>query len=177
MDEEALAGLQAPALEDIGPDGEEGLGDRARLGERQAPGGGQGIALVDHSIFGIAAAGDEGADGRADRKAAGTFALGDHRAGEFETGDVGGAGRGIVAALALQHVGTVDAGSRDGDEDLAGAGLRHRARFRPEDFGPAGCRHADRRHRLGKDGHGGVSSFGASQRDCGRNLASVPRAV
>ena len=154
MDEEGLTGLQAAALEDIGPDGKEGLGDRTGLGERQALGSGQGIALVDHGVFGIAAAGDEGADGCSNRKAIGTLALRHHRAREFEAGNVGSARRRVVAALTLQNVGAVDAGGSDGDQDLAGAGLGDRACFRPEDLGAAGGRHADRRHRFGNARHG-----------------------
>ena len=46
MHEQRLARLQAAALEDVGPDGEEGLGERRRLDHGEAGRDGQGVGLV-----------------------------------------------------------------------------------------------------------------------------------
>ena len=150
---EALALLQSAALEDIGPDGEIGLGDGAGFLQRQPGGNRQGIVLMDHGVLGVAAAGDERADLVADLVARDAFAEGDDPAGDLQSGNVGGAGRRGIATHALQYVGSVDAGDRDMDQDLAGTGLRHRALLWFQDFRAAGGIETDGGHGLGQGGH------------------------
>ena len=64
-------GLQPAALEHIGPDGEEGFGQGRRLDHRQARRAGQALRRRGRAVFGIAAAGHQGADLVADFAPAG----------------------------------------------------------------------------------------------------------
>ena len=82
----------------------------------------------------------------------------DDAARDLEPGNVGGARRRRIFALALQHVGPVDAGGLDRDQHLARAGMRHRPCRRRSISGPPGARDLDRGGGGGKAGHGGRSS-------------------
>ena len=63
MDEEALAGgLSPPRIEDIGPDGEEGLRQAGRLAQLHAGGHGERMGGRRGGVFGIAAAGQQRTD-------------------------------------------------------------------------------------------------------------------
>jgi hypothetical protein len=75
-----------------------------------------------------------------------------HLAGGFEAGEVGGVGRRRVGAHALQHVGAVDAGSGDLDEDFLGLELRQRTLGDLQDLGAAGLADLDDPH-LGGELH------------------------
>ena len=92
---------------------------------------GSGSALLSctAAVFGIAAARRQRADPVADAPALHARADGRHLAGDLEAGQVGGAGRRRIGALALQHVGPVDAGGAHPDQDLALARPRHVALF------------------------------------------------
>jgi hypothetical protein len=63
VDQHRLARPRIAALEQVGPDGEEGLGQRRRFDHLSAARHGQALARRRGAIFGIAAAGDERADG------------------------------------------------------------------------------------------------------------------
>jgi hypothetical protein len=63
MDEEPFAAAQAPAHEDIGPDGEEGLAERCRLGHAHTRRHRQRVILMRERIFRIAAPGQKRGDG------------------------------------------------------------------------------------------------------------------
>jgi hypothetical protein len=127
-----LAGLRAAALEEVGPDGEEGLGQGRRLDHREAGRHRQALALGRDAILGIAAAGDERADRLALSRAPGDGA------GDFEPGNGRRPRRRRVEAAALHHVGPVDPGRRDRISTSPGPGFRHRPLDRLQHFGPAG---------------------------------------
>ncbi len=113
-------GCSAAALEDVGPDGEEGLGNAGRLDHREALRDRQGIRLVRRRSIRHSRRRDQRADPRRRLVKAGDARPGRHDlAGDLEARDVGRAGRRRIAALPLQHVGPVDAGRVDLDQDLA----------------------------------------------------------
>ena len=58
-----------------------------------------------------------------------------------------------LVALALDHVGAIDAGVGHADQPLARAGRRHRALGGPEDLGRAAGAMVDVTHLLGDLGH------------------------
>ena len=93
MDERGLALHGEGALEQIGPDGEQGLRHRRRLDHRQRRRHGQALADRRGGIFGIAAAGDQRADRLADQLARHFLAGRRDDARHFEAGDGGRAGR------------------------------------------------------------------------------------
>ena len=78
-------------------------------------------ALADRRdrIFGIAAAGEQGADRLADQLGGHVLAGRGDDARDFEAGNRGRAGRRRIEAAALQHVGPVDPGRGDLDQHLA----------------------------------------------------------
>jgi hypothetical protein len=59
MHQQRLAGFEAAAVEDIGPDGEIGLWNGRRLDRRETGRDRQRVAFVDDAIVGVAAAGDQ----------------------------------------------------------------------------------------------------------------------
>jgi hypothetical protein len=156
MDEEGLAALQPPALEDVGPDGEEGFGNDGGLDHREALRRGQALTGRRDAIFRVAAAGDEGAEAvaglplhaGADR---------DDAACDLQPGNVGDAGRGVVAPHSLQHVRPVHPGRVDLDKHLAGAGRGGRALRGFQRLRPAGRGDLDGVHGVG-EGHGASSA-------------------
>jgi len=62
VDKEAFARLQPAAHDHVGPDGEAGFGQAGGFFHRHPVGDGQGVGFGGADIFGIAAAGEEGAD-------------------------------------------------------------------------------------------------------------------
>ncbi len=126
MHQEGLARLQTPAIEDVGPDGEEGLGNGAGLGRIHAAGKGQALRRGRRAEFGIAAARHQRTGLIADLPAAYIGAQRHDTARDLQPRNVGSARRRAIAALALQHVGPVDAGGGDLDQHLTRARLGHR---------------------------------------------------
>ena len=124
VDEDRLARLQLAALEHVGPDGEERLGDARRLDRREALRDRQALLVRNGGACRVAAAREERADRIADRPAAHVRAERGDDAGDFETGNVGRARRRRILAEALQQIGAIDARGRDVDQDLAGGGNR-----------------------------------------------------
>ena len=107
-----------------------------------------GQALADRrgGIFGIAAAGEQGADRLADELGRNPLAGRGDRSGHFQPRNGGRAGRHRVEAAPLQHVGAVDPGGGDPDEQLARARARHRPADRNQHFGSARPLRIDRGH-------------------------------
>ena len=132
------------------PDGKEGFRQRGGLGQAQARRNGQRIAFMHGAIFGIAAAGDEGANPIAGREAGHAFPGGHHFAGNFQAGDIRGAGRRRIVPLALQHVGAVNAGGGDFHQKLARLRNRHRAFSDDQNLGGARLADFNRFHRAGQ---------------------------
>ena len=106
------------ALEHVVPDGEDGLGQSGGFDHGKALRHRKRGCLGRHGEAGIAAAIDQRADviAKLEPRRAGPKRR--NNAGDFEAEQIGGAlGRGIET-LALQHVGPVDAGGFDLDQDL-----------------------------------------------------------
>ena len=146
MDEQRFAGLQTAALEDVGPDREE------RLGERRAADGGhprgdrQTLRRGRHAELGVSAAGDERADRVADVPVGYVGADRVDRAGDLEPGDVRRAGRRRVLPSALHHVGPIDTGRGHPDQHFARARNRPRTLDRNEHLGAPRLANFDGNH-------------------------------
>ena len=104
--------------------GREDLGDAARRVPVELVGHRHRDALADHRQLGLAAAGDDRHHAVAQLEALDAAAHADHLAGQLETRDVRRyAGRRRIAPLELHHVGAVEAGGANADEQLAGLRL------------------------------------------------------
>ena len=112
--------------------GEEGLGQRGGIDQRQSAGQGQDLARRHRDILGISAAVAEGDDAVAGLERRDAFAHGRNLAGYLEAGHRGMAGRRVVPAAPLEQVGIVHAGRRDADQHLARFGLAAQALRGPE---------------------------------------------
>ena len=124
VDEEALAGTQSALDEDRVVGGREDLGQPAGLRPVQALGDRHELALVDDRELRLAAAADDRHDAFAFAEARRARAAALDLTGELEARDVRRrAGRRGIGALALEHVGAVEPGGADADENLAGARL------------------------------------------------------
>ena len=128
LHQQGLACLQAGAVEDIAPHGEEGLGQRGRLDVGQASGNRQALRHRGHAIFGIAATSHQRADAIAHSEAGRgqgrrVTRLDDAR--DLQPRQVRGTGRRCVMPLALQHIGAIDTAGRHADEQLAHPRQRH----------------------------------------------------
>ena len=115
-------------------------GSAAGLGQVKPAGTGSALLSCTDAIFGIAAAGDSAQTWSPSfqRVDAGPSAA--TSPATSRPGQVGGAGRRRIGALALQHVGPVDAGGRDPDQDLAVARARHGRCSGFSTCGPPGSR-------------------------------------
>jgi hypothetical protein len=157
MNKEYLAGLQRAAVEDVVPDGEKCLGDGRALDRGEARGQGQDIGAMDAHEFGIAAAGCQGHDLVPDAPARGARSKRRDHARHFESGKGRRILRCRISALALQHVGPIDAGGLDPDQHLAvagpwhshGLGLEHLRVPRLRDHDPGHLRRKIRNRMLG----------------------------
>ncbi len=112
----------------------------------------QRVVLVGQRVFGIAAAGQQRGDRVADLPGRAAGADGGDLAGDLEARQVRGVRGRRVGAAALLHVGPVDAGRADADQDLAGRRPRHRADRRTQHLGAAGLGDLDHPH-LGGQAH------------------------
>ena len=83
---------EAGAVEDVGPDREEGLGQGRGLGRVEPAGDGEAEWRGRGAVFGVPPAGDQRADAGADRRRLDALAMRDDDAGDFEPGDVRCAG-------------------------------------------------------------------------------------
>ncbi|MNI36886.1 hypothetical protein D3C73_909530 [compost metagenome] len=156
MDQQGLARLQAAALEDVGEDGEGGLGQGGGLDEVEAVGNRQGVAGVDQGVFRVAAAAQQGADPVADGPAADAFADRLDLAGDLQPQHVRSARRRRITALALDDIGTIHPGGAHADADLAGAGRGQGAQRRAQGLGRSlAAVDLDHPHGgVGRHGHG-----------------------
>ena len=156
MDQQRLSGGQMSALEDIGPDGEEGFGHGCRLDHAKPCGDRQRIAFMGEAEARIAAAGHQGADRVAGRVARGPRAAGDHDSRDLEPGNIlRRAGRRRIFALPLRDIGPVHAGGLHRDQDLPVAWHGDRALRGDKDLGAAGRGDHDGGHGCGQGAHGG----------------------
>nr|GEU28380.1 hypothetical protein [Tanacetum cinerariifolium] len=138
LHQQGFAADQMGAVEHIAPHGKIIFRDRGRF--QQAPAFGHGHDLGDrrHAVFRIAAALHQRAHVVADVERGVIEVAVDDFAGHFQAGQVGRAGRRIVGALALEDVGTVDAGRMHLDQDFAGFNDRHGTLAQLEHVGGTG---------------------------------------
>jgi len=122
MDQKRFAGLQPTALEHIVPDRHQGFRDCAGFQDRQRRRNGHGLGVLRDAILGVAAAATSGHHLVAELVFRGSCASANHFTGDFEAGQVAGAGRRRIGAGALRDVGAVDAGGHHLDQDFARAG-------------------------------------------------------
>ena len=159
MDEDGLARREPPALDDRRPDGEEGLRDRRGLLDREAFGHRERVPLVDLGVFGVAGAGEKGADLVAELEPRRAGPERRHDARHLEAGDLNRrAGRRRILTATLHDVGTVNAGRADLDQYLARTGERDGALGSDQHLRASRRLDHDRRHHLGKRRHGRESS-------------------
>ncbi len=146
MDKEPFARLEGAALEHVVPDGEHRFGQRRRLDESQPLRDRQAHCFGDRAKLGIATATDERADEIAYHEARCPRTERHDLARDLHPKNIGRAFGRRVEALTLEHVGTVDAGSLDLDQDLPRAGRRQRPHRRHEHLGAASTLRLDDRH-------------------------------
>ena len=125
-------------LEQIGPHREQCFRQRRCVQHRQRRGNRQALADRRRTILGIAAAGHQRAHRLADQFGRDILANRHDLTGDFEAENRGRAGRRRIGALALQHIGPVDPGSRHPDQHFAFGGHRNRALHRHQHLGPSG---------------------------------------
>ena len=148
MHQHGFAGLQPARLEHIGPDGEDGFGQGGGLGEVEPIWNRQHVTGVDHGVFRIAAAAQQGADPVAQAPARDAVAQRVDLARDFKPQNAGRTGWRRIAALALEQIGTVHAGRAHADADLAGTGLWRRMLGQVQRLGgSAAALDLDRLHR------------------------------
>ena len=151
MHQKRLAGREAPPIEHVGPDREEGFGDRAGFEIGHAGRDGQHAIAMRGAEARIAAARHEGAYAVADLPAPTLVRDRDHGARHFQPWDVRRrAGRRRVSALPLQNVRPVHARGGHPDEHFAGLQRRHRPPLRFQHLRAARRAHHDRGHLFGK---------------------------
>ena len=162
--------MQAAPVEDIGPDGEIGLGQGGGLRHAHPLGDAQRVVCGGGDIFGVSASGQQGANLVARVPAADVRTGGNDGAGTFQTGQVAGTFRRVIGPGALQGIGPVHTCMVNGDQDVAGTGGRHRAGGELEDVGATGSGDLDGAHG-GGEGHrrGSCSGCGRGSR-WGRGL-------
>lgn len=144
--QEGLAGAQVGHHEDVGPHRRGDLGQRRGLHQADALRYGEELAGRNGDLLRVTAARQQRAHGVADRPPGHPGTERDDTARALQTGVGGGAGRRIVEALPLEHVGTVHSAGDDLDEDLAvtGYGIGH---LGPDErLGATGFGNRDRIH-------------------------------
>ena len=122
MDQQGFTLRQPAAVEHVRPDGEEGFRNRGGFDEAEALGHRQHLGRRRQAVFGIAAAGGQGADLIADAEPRDIRADRGDLARHFQAGQVGGAGRRRTGSGALKDIGTVDTGSLDAISTSPGPG-------------------------------------------------------
>ncbi len=150
MDEEGLALGQPPALEDIRPDGEEGLGHRASLNHGEALWNRQNLRLGRDAVLSITATGHQGTNLIANLVPGATRPHRHDLTCDLQSRNVARAGRRVISSEPLQHVGPIDAGCSYLNQDLVLARLRHRHRVRLQHLRPAEPIDANVGHALGQ---------------------------
>lgn len=101
------------------------------------------------AVFRIAPPGDKGANPIAEREVGHAFTDGHYFAGNFQAGDIRGAGRWRIVPLALQHVGAVNASGGDFHQQFARLWLGYRAFGDNQNLGGARLANLNRFHRAG----------------------------
>ena len=122
MDQQRFAGPELAQLKHVEPNGEKCLGQGCSVHGAQADGDREALRGRGHGVFGIAAAGQQRADGVAGLPPVyvGTQRL--DRAGDLQARDRRDTRTQRVATRGLQHIGAIQARSRDFNQDLARAG-------------------------------------------------------
>ncbi len=173
VDQEPLPRLQAPAHDHIRPHGKAGFRQAGGLSQRHALGHWQGVRFMRGGVFGIAPAGQQGADAVADLPAGDAGPDLDHRARTFQARQGRGIGRGGIGAGALQRIRPVHPGIGHTDDDLAVARHRHGHRGRTQHIRAARGRDFDGQHGM-RQGHGG--SFGSARNAAWQVVRQLGRA-
>jgi hypothetical protein len=119
VDQRRLARREACGIEEIGPHGEERLGQRRRVEKVHAARHRQHATLRSGAEFRIAATGDERANLVADFEFADISCAFDYFARNFHSENRRGAFRRRVKPFRLQEIGAVQARARDLDQHLA----------------------------------------------------------
>ncbi|GCC46094.1 hypothetical protein chiPu_0029950, partial [Chiloscyllium punctatum] len=153
VNQQRLAGLERAALEHIVPHRHQRFRNRTGFLHRELRRHGHRLRVLRDAILRVAAAGDQRHHLVADL-VLGAFAERHHFARDLEAGQVAGAGRRRIGAGALRDVGTIDAGGRDLDQDLAGLRHRQRAGLRHQHLRATGLADGNDGHLRGQVGHG-----------------------
>ena len=146
VDQDALARLQAAAVEQVGPHGEERFGNRGRVPFRDALGRAQALDDGDDAVLRVAAAAHQRADPLPGAPGPGIGGRDDLSA-DLQAGNIGGARRRRILAQPLHDVGPVDARGGHADEHFTGARHGHRTGHEPQDVRAARPGDLDRAHR------------------------------
>jgi hypothetical protein len=149
MDQKSLSRAQPAAVEDIGPDGEEGLGQGPGLDHIHPLGDRQALRRRGSAEFGIAAAGNQSGHRVAHPPARYPLAKRRDPASDLQPRDVGSPRRRLVATLALHHIGPIDAGRGDLDQQLALSRPGDGPLGRPQDLGSPETGDLDGDHAVG----------------------------
>jgi hypothetical protein len=124
MHQQLFIGLELSALENVVPNGEEGLRQAAGVDKRQSGRYRQTRCLRCNAILGVAATINESHDGIAQLKPCSGGTGCSNRASDLEARDFGVAFGRRIEPLTLLDVWPVDPGRRHFDQDLAVAGER-----------------------------------------------------
>ena len=138
MNQDRLAVGEPAAIEKVGPDGEERLGNRGRLTRPEPSGSGSACGSGTTQYSRVPAARDERAHVVALAPARDIRADGRDSSGDLEAGQVRDAGRWRILAEPLQDVGPIDACGLDSHQQFTGPGRRCRSIDQTQDFRAAG---------------------------------------
>ncbi len=144
--EDRLALGELAAIEQVGPDGEERLGNSRGLARPVTAGQRQRLRFRHDAVLGVAAARDERADVVALAPAHDVRADGRDGSGDLEARQVRHARWRRILAEPLQDVRPIHACGLDAHQQFARSGSRCRPLDQTQDFRAAGCRDLDRFH-------------------------------
>ena len=147
VDEHRLAFREPAAIEEVGPDREERLGNRRRLSRPEPVVAAAAPAVPVRRSTRVTPARDERAHVVALAPSRDVRANGRDRAGDFEAGEVRHARGRWILTEPLQDVRTIDARSFDAYQHLAVSGGRYRPIDQSQDVRAAGLRDLNRFHR------------------------------
>ena len=146
MDQKPLPALQSAAHENIGPDGEEGLGQAGRLFQAQRAGNGQTMRRRGGHIFRIAASGQKRADLIADLPLRDTRTFRHDLSRGFQPRQIARPFRRIIKTCPLQRIGAVHTGIGHLDHDLIMGRFGHGPVRDGQHLWPAGPGYCDGFH-------------------------------
>lgn len=118
-----VARRQRAVVDQIGPAGEQRLGQGPGLGHRQARGDRQALNRRNRGVLGVSAAGEQGADAVTNAPAANVRAHSGDTARHFRAGNLGrDARRGRVMTLTLDNITAIEARSFNANQQLVRGG-------------------------------------------------------